>query len=118
MSEQQNEQTQPVAAPGGPQDEPTTQQAENPATATAPPAEIAGEEIPVRLVKVEDTSRHWNVAKGIWEQVTHAETGEPNYSYALVGTVDGVDVELASWNAGRIDTRVASIKRANDSSGA
>src|SRR5690349_14897362 len=114
MSEQQNEQTQPVTTPGGPQDAPTTQQAEQPATATAPAAQLGGDEIPVRLIKVEDMDRHWNVAKGLWEQVTHAETGEPNYFYALVATIDGVDVELSRWNAGRVDTRVNAVKQAQN----
>src|SRR5690348_1836185 len=113
MSEQQPEQqqAQPVSTPGGPQDPPTAQQAANPSTATAPDATIQGDEFPIRLVKVEDVSRHWNVAKGIWEQITHAETGEPNYFYSLVTTIDGIDVELAQWNAGSVDTRVRSLQQ-------
>ena len=112
MSEQAPEQPQTPATPGGPQDATTTEQAANPSTATAPAATIEGTEFPLRMVKVEDTSRHWNVAKGIWEQVVHAETGDPNFDYALVATIDGVDVELSRWNAGRIDTRVRSVQQA------
>src|SRR5689334_1554676 len=112
MSEQQPEQQQPASTPGGPQDAPTTAEAEHPSTPTPAANTISGDEFPLRLVKVEDVSRHWNVAKGVWEQITHAETGEPNYSYALVGTIDGVDIEFATWNAGRIDTRVKSAQQA------
>lgn len=72
----------------------------------------------MRLVRVEDLDRHWNVAKGLWEQVTHAETGEPNFYYSLVATIGGVDVELAQWNAGRLDTRVKSLQAANQSTSA
>jgi hypothetical protein len=112
------QQTPTAATPGGPQDAPTTAEAENPSTPTAPPAQIEGEEYPTRLVRVEDQDRHWNVAKGLWEQVTHAETGEPNYFYSLVATIDGVDVELMQWNAGRVDTRVNSLRQANQSTSA
>ena len=39
--------------------------------------------------------------------VTHAETGEPETEYALVADVGGTPITLATWNAGRIDTRIA-----------
>ena len=67
---------------------------------------------PIRLVRRETGDTHWNVAKGVYELVRHAETGEPSYEYALLGTVDGVDVTLASFNGGGIDTIVRSQQQA------
>ena len=67
---------------------------------------------PLRLVKRETGERHWNVAEGRWEAVTHAETGEPDSEYALLATIDGVDVKLAGYNAGRIETVVRSQQQA------
>ena len=70
------------------------------------------ETFPIRLVKQETGDTHWNVAKGIYEPVTHAETGEPNAEYRLLATIDGVDVTLASFNAGGVETIVRSQKTA------
>src|SRR5690348_854908 len=87
------------------------QQAEksNRRTRTEPDSE---QTFPLRLVRRETGETHWNVAEGRWEKVTHAETGEPNAEYALLATIDGVDVKLAAYNAGRIETVVRSQQQA------
>ena len=74
------------------------------------------ETFPIRLVKRETGDTHWNVAKGVYELVRHAETGEPSSEYALLATVDGVDVPLLTLNSGGIETIVRSQKQAQDSS--
>ena len=63
---------------------------------------------PVRLIKRETGDVHWDVASGSWQTITHAETGEPNAEYVLLATIDGADVPLASYNAGRLETVVKS----------
>ena len=73
---------------------------------------------PIRLVKRPTGDTHWNVAKGIYELVTHAETGEPSQEYALLATIDGVDVPIATFNAGGLETIVRSQKQAQQQSGA
>jgi hypothetical protein len=75
-----------------------------------------GEEtFPIRLVKQETGDVDWNVAKGIYETQVHGETGEPTAEYRLLATIDGVDVAIGSFNAGRIETRVKSLKAAQQS---
>ena len=66
----------------------------------------------IRLVKQETGDVHWNVVEGRWEKVAHAETGEPNTEYRLLATIDGVDVPLASYNSGRLETVVRSQQQA------
>ena len=70
----------------------------------------------IRLVKRPTGDVHWNTAKGVWETITHAETGEPNSEYALLATIDGVDVPLATYNAGGIETIVRSQKQSEQGS--
>ena len=70
------------------------------------------ESYPLRFIKRETGETHWNVGKGIWEPVVHGETGEPNSEYVLLATVDGVDVPIASYNAGRLETIVKSQQAA------
>jgi len=70
------------------------------------------ETFPIRLVKQETGDVHWNVADGKWETITHADTGEPSAEYRLLATIDGVDVPIASYNAGRLETVVRSQKQA------
>lgn len=82
-----------------------------------PPAQDSEETFPIRLVKRYTGDVHWNVAKGIWELVTHGETGEPNSEYALLGTIQGVDVPLLTLNAGGVETIVKSQQNAQQSSG-
>lgn len=84
---------------------------QTPASAEQPQADTSSDSeqtFPIRLVKRETGDVHWNTAKGIWELVTHAETGEPNKEYALLATIDGQDVPLLTLNAGGIDTIVKS----------
>lgn len=77
------------------------------------PAEKKTEtEFPIKLVKRETGDTHWNVAKGIYETVTHAETGEPNAEYQLIATIDGVEVPFLTANAGGVETIVKSQKNA------
>lgn len=71
---------------------------------------------PIRLVKRPTGETHWNVAAGIWEPVTHGETGELAQEYVLLATIDGVDVPIASYNAGRLETIVRSQQQASQSS--
>ena len=100
MSEQAPEQT--------PTD-PATQAAEAPAPAAASSGEPT---YPIRLVKRLTGDVHWNVAAGIWETITHAETGEPNAEYALLATIDGVDVTLETFNAGGVETIIRAAQQA------
>ena len=71
----------------------------------------------LRFVKVETGETHWDTAKGRWVPVVHGETGEPASEYRLLATIDGVDVPIASYNAGRIETNVRSLQQAQKSSG-
>jgi len=70
----------------------------------------------VSLVKRPTGDVHWNVARGVWETITHAETGEPTQEYALVTTIDGVEVTLETYNAGRLETIVRSQQQAQQQS--
>lgn len=72
---------------------------------------------PIRLVKRPTGDTHWNVAKGIYETVVHGETGEPTQEYVLLATIDGVDVPIASYNAGRLETIVSSQQQAQQPAG-
>lgn len=90
-------------------------QEQTPAPAEQPQASSASDSeqtFPIRLVKRLTGDRHWNTAKGIWETITHAETGEPSSEYALVATIDGVDVTLETFNAGGVETIVRSQQQA------
>lgn len=109
MSEQQyDQQQQPSPPAGGPQPEPTIQEATE---GSPPPAQqpvSADATYDVRLVKRETGSRHFVTASGTWETITHGETGEPEHEYVLLASIDGVDVPLASYNSGRLETVLAS----------
>jgi len=72
----------------------------------------------LRFVKRETGETHFNTATGSYEKITHAETGEPNAEYLLIASIDGVDVPLAHYNAGRVETIVRSQQQAEDQSGA
>ena len=93
---------------------------------TPQPSEVPQETAPsddeptyaMRLVKRETGETHWNTAKGVWELVTHGETGEPVAEYVLLAAIDGVDVPLARYNAGRIETIVRAQQQAQQTSGA
>ncbi len=61
----------------------------------------------VQLVKRYTGATHYVQGGSSTDLVRHGETGEPETEYALVADVDGASIVLASWNAGRIDTRVA-----------
>lgn len=71
---------------------------------------------PLRFVKRPTGDRHWNTAAGIWEDVVHGETGEPDSEYALLATIDGIDVPIAKYNSGRLETIVRSQQQAKQSS--
>ncbi len=75
----------------------------------------APEEFPIKLVKQLTGATDWNVAKGVYETQVHAETGEPTAEYVLLATIDGVDVPIASYNAGRLETVVRSQQAAKSS---
>ena len=68
--------------------------------------------IPFELVKRETGATHYVDGGARTDLVRHAETGEPEQEYALVATIDGVQVPLVTWNAGRLDTIVQAGKRA------
>lgn len=70
------------------------------------------QEFPIRLVKRPTGDVHWNTAKGIWETVVHGETGEPMQEYVLLANIDGADVPIASYNAGRLETVAKSQQQA------
>ena len=70
---------------------------------------------PIRLVKQLTGAKDWNVAKGVYETQVHGETGEPTAEYVLLATIDGVDVPIGSYNAGRLETVVKSLKAAQQS---
>jgi len=74
------------------------------------PAQSGGDSFPLTFKKQLTGDVHWNVANGRWETITHAETGEPNSEYVLLATIDGVDVPLATYNAGGIETIIKSQK--------
>jgi len=76
----------------------------------------ADQTFPLTFKKQETGDVHWNVANGRWETIRHAETGEPNSEYVLTATIDGVDVPIASYNAGRLETVVKSLKAAQSTS--
>jgi hypothetical protein len=79
-------------------------------------ADTSEETYPIRLVKQETGETHWNVGKGVWEPVTHGETGEPSSEYVLLAAIDGVDVKIGSYNAGRVETIVRAQKQAQQQS--
>lgn len=103
MSEAQTEQPQP-------QTEQPQQQTEQASSSSEPT-------FPLKLVKRPTGDTHWNVAKGIYETVVHGETGEPMQEYALLATIDGVDVTLQTFNAGGVETLVRAAKQAQQSDG-
>ena len=70
------------------------------------------ETYPISLVKRYTGATHYVEGGSRTDLVRHAETGEPEQEYALVAAIDGVDVVLSSWNAGRIDTRVVNAQAA------
>jgi len=74
------------------------------------------ETFPIRLVKQETGETHWNVAAGRMETITHGDTGEPNAEYVLLATIDGVDVKLGAYNAGRVETIVRAQQQAQSKS--
>lgn len=118
MSEQVNEQQ--AVQPGAEQPQPQTDQAAAQAAAPPapePPTTDSEQTFPIKLVKEFTGDVHWNVAKGIWELVTHAETDEPTSVYKLVATIDGIDVPLQEFNAGGIETIVKNQQAAQSSSG-
>lgn len=68
---------------------------------------------PLSFVKRETGRTHTIVTNGVQQTVpiVHGETGEAESEYALVATIDGVEVDLATYNSGRLETIVASQKR-------
>jgi len=82
-------------------------------TQTPPQAEAQSSEqtIPLKLVKRETGQTHYVDGGSRVDLVRHAETGEPEQEYALLATIDGVDVKLSSWNAGPIDVRARAAKQ-------
>lgn len=92
-------QTEPTPAP-----QPTEQpQASQPDPASGDTIET----YTVQLVKRYTGAMHYVQGGSATDLVRHADTGEPEQEYALVGEINGVPITLMSWNAGRIDTRVA-----------
>jgi len=120
MSEPLAENPNQVVQPGADDEGTQTDEAQTQQPTSSSSTQTASTEYPIRLVKQETGDVHWNVAKGVWEKITHAETGEPNAEYVLLATIDGADIPLASYNAGRIETVVRSQQQAQSqqSSGA
>lgn len=107
-AENPNQAAQPGAEEQATQETPAQPQAQAPAT-----AETTDETTyPIRLVRRETGETHWSVANGLWEKVAHAETGEPNAEYVLLATIDGVDVKLGAYNAGRVETIIRAQQQA------
>jgi len=77
----------------------------------------SAQSIPLVLVKRETGATHYVDGGARTDVVRHGETGEPEQEYALLATIDGVEVPLQTWNAGRIDTVVAAGKRAQSAAG-
>ena len=112
MSETPAENPNQAAQPGA-EDQPTTEQpAQASAQAQAATSSTDEPTYPIRLVRRETGEMHWSVANGLWEKVAHAETGEPNAEYVLLATIDGVDVKIGAYNAGRIETIVRAQQQA------
>lgn len=67
--------------------------------------------------KAETGRTHTVVTNGVQQTVplTHGETGEPETEYVLYATIGGVDVPLATYNSGRIDTLVGIGQRQQQS---
>jgi len=108
MSEPISENPNQAAQPGA-EDTGTSGQSSQPQPQAQAQSSDSGEQsFPLRLVKRPTGDVHWNTARGVWETITHAETGEPSAEYVLLATIDGVDVPLASYNAGRLETVVRS----------
>ncbi len=61
----------------------------------------------VKFVKRYTGETHYVQGGSSVDLVRHGETGEPATEYALVADIDGAETVIASWNAGRLDTRVA-----------
>lgn len=98
--------------------QPVEQTQETQTPATQPQSSGSGsevQEIPLRLVKRPTGDTHFNTAKGIWETVVHAETGEPSQEYVLLATIDGQEVPLESYNAGRLETQARSLNQSQQS---
>lgn len=109
-SENPNQAVQPGAEEAQPQaPQETTQAPAEQAQATG--SSDSEQTFALKLVKRPTGDTHWNTAKGIYELVTHAETGEPSQEYALLATIDGVDVTLQTFNAGGVDTLVRAGKQ-------
>lgn len=109
MSEQLQENPEQAAQPGASEQQQTSPPPSSGSVATT------GDEFPLSFVKRETGATHWNVAKGVWEKVAHAETGEPDSEYVLVATIGGVEVPLESYSAGRLETVVRSQQQSQQS---
>jgi hypothetical protein len=73
------------------------------------------QEFPLVFVKRETGRTHTVDGGARTVPIVHGETGEPETEYALLATIDGVQVPLASYNSGRIETIVAAGKAAQQS---
>ena len=100
MSETQAENTQPQASDPAPQEQASSDQT-----------------FALGFRKVETGRTHTVVTNGVQQTVplTHGETGEPESEYVLYATISGVDVPLATYNSGRIDTLVGIGQRQQQS---
>ena len=121
MSEQQNE-NQPQAQSGtnDPNSQATVSQGQpSPQSQdqSSSGEQSSAQSIPLVLVKRETGATHYVDGGARTDVVRHGETGEPEQEYALLATIDGVEVPLQTWNAGRIDTVVAAGKRAQSAAG-
>lgn len=61
---------------------------------------------PLRFIKRETGRTHTIDGGSTTVPIVHGETGEPEAEYVLLATIDGADIPLASYNAGRIETQV------------
>lgn len=114
MSEQAAEQNPQQADQGQGQSDAAAPSADQPTPQAQTQTDTsATESFPLSLVKRPTGDVHWNTAKGIWETITHAETGEPTQEYALVTTIDGQEVTLETFNAGRLETVARSLSQAS-----
>lgn len=69
----------------------------------------------ISLVKRYTGATHYVQGGSSVDLVRHGETGEPETEYALVADIDGAEIVLSSWNAGRIDTRVTNAAQRQQS---
>lgn len=74
-------------------------------------ADSGEQSFPLKFVKRETGRTHTIEGGARTVPIVHGETGEPEAEYALLASIEGVEIALASYNAGRLETQILAAKR-------